>query len=163
MSENHGVFSGLLCKSQQFVAVGMSRQIELGQFAMASDFAHGVTEQERFAWLAGFEATARCVRVRITDEQNTVSFVVGEAQSEVMCGGVFVQHSGGYDKNLPALRFERLDCFGINYDEIECLVEEEVGVVPMCSICFEVVYFRENATQAADVDGLRAQPALLHP
>lgn len=163
MSENDGVFGDLFCEGEQFVAIGMSCEIELGQLAMASDFAHGVAEQERFAWLACFESAARRVRVGVTDEQNAVSFVMGEAQGEVMCGGVFVQHSGCYDKDVAALWLEGLYCFGVNYDEVECLVEEEVGVVPVCSMRFEVVYFREDTAQTADVNGLRSEPALLHP
>ena len=114
------------------------------------------------ARLGGFEAAARRVGVGVADEEDGVAFVADHAQGQVVGGGVLAHHAGGDDKEAAAGELHLLDLPLIQHDEVQGLAQLQVGILAMGAVRFQVVDFREDAAQAADVNRLRLELAFAH-
>ena len=144
---------------QQVVAVGVGGEIEVLHFAAAGDFAGAGAEEERLARLGGLEPATRRVGVGVADEEDGLAFVADHAQRQVVGGGVLAHHAGGDDEEAAAGELHLLHLPLFQHDEVQGIAQLEVGILPMGAVRFQVVDFREDAAQAADVNGLRLELA----
>ncbi len=116
-------------------------------------------EQKALARLGGFEAAAGRIGVGVADEEDGVAFVADHAQGQVVGSGVLAHHAGGDDEEAAAGELHFLDLLLVQHDEIQGVAQLQVGKLAMGAVGFQVVDFREDAAQAADMNRLRLELA----
>ena len=79
-----------------------------------------------------------------------------------MRGGVLAHHAGGDDEEAAAGELHLVHLPLLQHDEVQGIVQLEVGILAMGAVRLQVVDFREDAAQAADVDRLRLELAFAH-
>ena len=113
----------------------------------------------------GLEALRRPpgrIGVGVTDEEDGLVFVTDHAEGQVVRGGVLAHHAGGDDKEAAAGKLHLLDLPLIQHGEVQRVVQLQVGILAMGAVRFQVVDFREDAAQAADVNRLGLEVAFAH-
>ena len=82
---------------------------------------------KRLARFGGSEAAARRVGVGVADKEDGLPLVADHADGEVVGGGVLAHHAGGDDKDASAGEFHFFGLALFEHDEIEGLVQLQVG------------------------------------
>src|SRR5206468_2839151 len=162
VAQEHGAGPDLADEIEQFAAIGGGGQVGVLHFTAFGDFAGTAAHDERSARPGSLEPSAGRVSGGVADEENGLALVADHAGGEVVGGGVFAHHAGSEDKNASAGEAHLLQLSGFKNDQVECLSQLEVAVVAVGAVRFEVVDFREDAPQAANIDRLPFQlPAFM--
>ena len=126
------------------------------------DLARLGAEEEPFTGFGHLQPSAGRVGIGIPDEEDRLAFVTDHAEGQVMRGGVLAHHAGGDHENAAPGEFHVVDLTLVEDDEIQRVVQLQIGVLAVGPVRFQVVDFREHSAEAADVDRLRLELAFAH-
>src|SRR5205085_5400045 len=77
---------------EQFIAIGVSGQIEIFQLTTPGHLSARAAEDESLTDGCGFEPSARSAGISITDKKDGLALVANHAQGQIVRGGILAHH-----------------------------------------------------------------------